>query len=440
MLDRQITANFITNIIDNDLKNKLHDNVYTRFPPEPNGYLHIGHVKSICLNFGLANDYSGKCNLRFDDTNPMKEDAKYITAIKEDINWLGFKWHKITYSSDYFIDFYNYAKELINKKLAYVCFLTKDEIRQYRGTLTIKGKNSPYRNTTVSENLINFDKMKAGKFSAGKCVLRLKANMGSPFMCMRDPTIYRISFFSHHRTHDKWCIYPMYDFAHPIADAIENITHSLCTLEFQDNRRLYDFILDNLDDFTKSNRPRQYEFSRLNLAYTIMSKRKINNLINNNILNDWDDPRLPTIKGLRRRGYNAASLKDFIAKIGISKIDTIFDIKILEDSLRDNLNNTAKRTMAVISPVEVEIENYSANIETIYAPLHPQNPAMGTREIFFSKNIYIDKADFCAVAPNNKYKRLAIGKEVRLRNSYIVKAHSFDSDSNGNIIKILCQL
>jgi glutaminyl-tRNA synthetase len=431
----QIT-NFIKNSIDADLKSGLHQNITLRFPPEPNGFLHIGHAKSICLNFGLALDYNGKCNLRLDDTNPTKENLEYINAIKENVSWLGFKWDNLTYSSQYFDDFYNYAVELISKGLAFVCFLNADEVREYRGTLTEAGKDSPYRNTSVQENLEHFAKMKNGEFAEGECVLRLKIDMASPFMVLRDPTIYRIIKQHHHQTGDKWCIYPMYDFAHPISDGLENITHSLCTLEFQDNRRLYDWVLDNLDDFNKPNRPHQYEFSRLNLANTLMSKRKLKQLVDDNKVSGWDDPRMPTIVGIKRRGYTPNAIKLFADRVGISKVDGITEMKILEDCARDDLNKNAKRTMAVIEPIEVEITNYTGELETLFAPNHPQNEEFGTRKISFSKSIYIDKNDFLEVAPNGKYKRLAIDKEVRLRNAYVIKAISCDKDEHGNISKI----
>ncbi len=431
-------TNFIRHQIDDDLTNKLHANIQTRFPPEPNGYLHIGHAKSICLNFGLAQDYNGKCNLRFDDTNPAKEDVEFIESIKADIEWLGFKWDgEAQYSSNYFEQFYDCAIELINKNLAYVCFLTAEQTREYRGTLKQAGKNSPHRDASIEENLTTLAQMKAGKFSEGECVLRAKIDMKSPFMCMRDPALYRIRFDKHHQTGNDWRIYPMYDFAHCISDAIEGITHSLCTLEFQDNRRLYDWILDNLDEFNQPNRPHQYEFSRLNLEYTVMSKRKLQLLVEQNLVNGWDDPRMPTISGLRRRGYTPASILDFADRIGISKVDSTTDMKILEDCARDDLNAKAPRTMGVIDPIKVIIENYPEDkIETLNAPIHPQNEAMGTREILFSRELYIDRADFLEVAPNKKFKRLAINKEVRLRNAYVINATTFDTDFDGNITTV----
>ena len=433
-------TNFIRNMIEKDLLEGKHKTVITRFPPEPNGYLHIGHAKSICLNFGTASDYDGYCNLRFDDTNPSKEDIEYVNSIKKDVEWLGFSWNdEVKFSSNYFDIFYDCALELINKKLAYVCFLSAEQTREYRGTLKKPGQNSPHRNSTVEENLSLFAKMKAGEFAEGECVLRAKIDMASSFMCMRDPTIYRIRFETHHQTNDNWCIYPMYDFAHCLGDAIEGVTHSICTLEFQDNRRIYNWILENLDAFNKPNRPHQYEFSRLNLEYATTSKRKLKLLVDNNHVSGWNDPRMPTISGLRRRGYTAASIRDFSDRIGVSKVNSLTDISILESSIRDDLNISAPRAMAVINPIKLIIENYpEGKIESLSAPIHPQNEEMGTREIFFSREIYIDKEDFTKVAPNNKFKRLAIDKEVRLRNSYVISASRFDADKDGNITTIYC--
>ena len=434
------STNFIQNVINKDLASGKHSSIKTRFPPEPNGYLHIGHAKSICLNFGTASEYSGYCNLRFDDTNPTKEDIEYVNSIKKDVKWLGFNWDsEVKFSSSYFDIFYQCAEELISKGLAYVCFLNSDETRKFRGTLKQPGENSPYRNTDIKENFKLFRKMKLGDFKAGECVLRAKIDMSSSFMCMRDPTLYRIRFETHHQTNDDWCIYPMYDFAHCLGDAIEGITHSLCTLEFQDNRRIYDWTLENLDKFNTLNRPHQYEFSRLNLEYATTSKRKLKLLVDNNHVNSWNDPRMPTISGLRRRGYTAASIRDFCERIGVSKVNSLTDISILESSIRDDLNNSAPRSMAVINPIKLVVENYpKGKIESLKAPVHPQNEEMGTREIFFSREIYIDKEDFLEVAPNNKYKRLAINKEVRLRNSYVIKATHFDSDKDGNVKTIYC--
>jgi glutaminyl-tRNA synthetase len=433
-------TNFIRNTIDEDLLKGKHRAIITRFPPEPNGYLHIGHAKSICLNFGTALDYGGYCNLRFDDTNPAKEDIEYVNSIKQDINWLGFNWNnEVKFSSSYFDIFFECAIELIKKELAYVCFLSAEQTRDYRGTLKKPGKNSPYRNTSIKENLSLFQKMKKGAFKEGECVLRAKINMSSNFMCMRDPTLYRIRFESHHQTNNEWCIYPMYDFAHCLGDAIEGVTHSICTLEFQDNRRIYNWILENIDAYNKPDRPHQYEFSRLNLEYATTSKRKLKLLVDNNHVTGWNDPRMPTISGLKRRGYTPKSIRDFSEKIGVSKVNSLTDISILESSIRDDLNKSAPRAMAVINPIKLVIENYpEGKIESLTAPIHPQNEEMGSRKIFFSREIYIDKEDFKEVAPNNKYKRLAINKEVRLRNSYIIKASSFDTDENGEISTIYC--
>jgi glutaminyl-tRNA synthetase len=434
------TRNFIHNIIDEDLAKGNHKKIITRFPPEPNGYLHIGHAKSICLNFGIASNYDGICNLRFDDTNPSKEDIEYVSSIKNDVEWLGFNWNNnVKFSSNYFDIFYECALELIEKELAYVCFLSAEKTRAYRGTLKNPGENSPYRNSSVQENLNLFKKMKLGEFKEGECVLRAKIDMASSFMCMRDPTIYRIKFEPHHQTKDEWCIYPMYDFAHCLGDAIEGVSHSICTLEFQDNRRIYDWFLENLDAFNKPDRPHQYEFSRLNLEFTTTSKRKLKLLVDQNYVLGWSDPRMPTISGLRRRGYTPTSIKDFSERIGVSKVNSLTDISILEASIRDDLNKSAPRAMAVINPIKVVIENYPyGKIESLKAPIHPQNEEMGTREIFFSREIYIDKEDFLEVAPNNKYKRLAINKEVRLRNSYVIKASSFEIGKNGEISTIYC--
>jgi len=433
-------TNFIRNIIDEDLSKGKHKTVITRFPPEPNGYLHIGHAKSICLNFSTASNYNGYCNLRFDDTNPSKEDIEFVESIKNDVKWLGYSWNKeVKFSSNYFDKYYDCAVELIKKELAYVCFLSADEIRQYRGTLKKPGKNSPYRNSSAEENLVFFQKMKAGEFKDGECVLRAKIDMSSSYMCMRDPTLYRIRFETHHQTNDKWCIYPMYDFAHCLGDAIEGVTHSICTLEFQDNRRIYDWILENLNEFNKPDRPHQYEFSRLNLEYATTSKRKLKLLVDNKYVSGWNDPRMPTISGLRRRGYTPESIRDFSERIGVSKVNSLTDISILESSIRDDLNTNAPRSMAVINPIKIVIENYSeGKIESLKAPNHPQNDTMGNREIFFSREIFIDQEDFKEVIPNNKFKRLAIGKEVRLRNAFIIKANRVEKDNKGNINTIFC--
>ena len=427
--------NFITQIIDEDLASGKHKSVHTRFPPEPNGYLHIGHAKSICLNFGLAKEYNGLCNLRFDDTNPVKEDVEYVDSIKADVEWLGFKWEgEPRYASDYFDALYGYAIELIEKGLAYVDELSPDQMREYRGTLTEPGKNSPYRDRSVEENLALFERMKNGEFAEGTLSLRAKIDMASPFMVMRDPVLYRIKFASHHQTGDKWCIYPMYDFTHCISDAIERITHSLCTLEFQDNRRLYDWVLDNIS--IERPLPHQYEFSGLNLAGTLTSKRKLLKLVNDGIVDGWNDPRMPTISGLRRRGYTPASLREFCRRIGVTKQDNVVEYSALEACIRDDLNENAPRAMAVIDPVRVVIENFEGE-ETLTAPNHPNRPELGERQLPFTKELYIDRADFREEA-NKQYKRLVLGKEVRLRNAYVIKAERVEKDANGEITTIFC--
>lgn len=429
------THNFITQIIDEDLASGKHKSVHTRFPPEPNGYLHIGHAKSICLNFGLAKEYQGLCNLRFDDTNPVKEDVEYVDSIKADVEWLGFKWEgEPRYASDYFDVLYGYAIELIEKGLAYVDELSPDEMREYRGTLTEPGKNSPYRDRSVEENLALFERMKNGEFAEGTLSLRAKIDMASPFMVMRDPVLYRIKFASHHQTGDKWCIYPMYDFTHCISDAIERITHSLCTLEFQDNRRLYDWVLENIS--IERPLPHQYEFSRLNLEGTLTSKRKLLKLVNDGIVDGWNDPRMPTISGLRRRGYTPASLREFCRRIGVTKQDNVVEYSALEACIREDLNENAPRAMAVIDPVRVVIENFEGE-ETLTAPNHPNRPELGERQLPFTKELYIDRADFREEA-NKQYKRLVLGKEVRLRNAYVIKAERVEKDANGEITTIFC--
>ena len=429
------THNFITQIIDEDLASGKHKSVHTRFPPEPNGYLHIGHAKSICLNFGLAKEYNGLCNLRFDDTNPVKEDVEYVDSIKADVEWLGFKWEgEPRYASDYFDALYGYAIELIEKGLAYVDELSPDQMREYRGTLTEPGKNSPYRDRSVEENLALFERMKNGEFAEGTLSLRAKIDMASPFMVMRDPVLYRIKFASHHQTGDKWCIYPMYDFTHCISDAIERITHSLCTLEFQDNRRLYDWVLENIS--IERPLPHQYEFSRLNLEGTLTSKRKLLKLVNDGIVDGWNDPRMPTISGLRRRGYTPASLREFCRRIGVTKQDNVVEYSALEACIRDDLNENAPRAMAVIDPVRVVIENFEGE-ETLTAPNHPNRPELGERQLPFTKELYIDRADFREEA-NKQYKRLVLGKEVRLRNAYVIKAERVEKDANGEITTIFC--
>ena len=429
-------SNFIRQIIDKDLADGKHTSVHTRFPPEPNGYLHIGHAKSICLNFGIAQDYQGQCNLRFDDTNPEKEDIEYVESIKKDVNWLGFEWDgEVCYSSNYFDKLYEYAIELINKGLAYVDELSPEQIREYRGTLTAPGKPSPYRDRPVEENLALFEKMRAGEFEEGKACLRAKIDMGSSFMVMRDPVIYRVRFATHHQTGDKWCIYPMYDFTHCISDALEGITHSICTLEFMDNRRLYDWVLDNI---TIDCRPHQYEFSRLNLEYTVMSKRKLNQLVTEKLVDGWDDPRMPTVSGLRRRGFTSASIREFCKRIGVTKQENMIEFGSLESCIRDDLNENAPRAMAVLDPVKIVIENFEAGaVETLTVANHPNKPEMGEREVPFTREVWIEREDFREEA-NKKYKRLVLGKEVRLRGAYVIKAERIEKDAEGNITTIFC--
>ncbi|OBU14880.1 glutamine--tRNA ligase [Photobacterium aquimaris] len=428
-------SNFIRQIIDADLASGKHTSIHTRFPPEPNGYLHIGHAKSICLNFGIAQDYQGQCNLRFDDTNPEKEDIEYVESIKNDVNWLGFEWSgEICYSSNYFDQLHGFAIELINKGLAYVDELSPEQMREYRGTLTQAGKHSPYRDRSVEDNLALFEKMKNGEVEEGKMCLRAKIDMASPFMVMRDPVIYRVRFATHHQTGDKWCIYPMYDFTHCISDALEGITHSICTLEFMDNRRLYDWVLENI---TIDCTPHQYEFSRLNLEYTVMSKRKLNQLVTDKLVNGWDDPRMPTISGLRRRGFTPGSMREFCKRIGVTKQDNTIEISSLESCIRDDLNENAPRAMAVLDPVKVVIENFDGETEVLTVANHPNKPEMGTREVPFSRELYIEREDFREEA-NKKYKRLVLGKEVRLRGAYVIQAERIEKDAEGNITTIYC--
>jgi glutaminyl-tRNA synthetase len=429
-------TNFIRQIIDKDLNSGLHDKIKTRFPPEPNGFLHIGHAKAICLNFGLAEDYSGSCNLRFDDTNPDKENIDFVNAIKEDVQWLGFQWDgKEKYSSDYFELLYSYALELVDKGLAYVDFSDQESVRKMRGTLKQPGTNSSYRDSTIEDNRMHFEAMRAGKYKEGECSLRAKVDMASPFMCMRDPVLYRIKFANHHQTGDRWCIYPMYDFTHCISDAIEKVTHSLCTLEFQDNRRLYDWVIENV---SAESTPRQYESSRLNLEYTVMSKRKLVQLVDEKFVSGWDDPRMPTIAGLRRRGYTPASIREFCIRIGVTKMDNLVEMGMLEACIREDLNVNAPRAMAVLNPIKVIIENYPDNeVEIIQAPNHPNDESMGTRDLSFSKALWIESDDFRESA-NKKFKRLVLGKEVRLRNAYVIKAERFDTDEQGDVTTVYC--
>ena len=429
----KIPRNFITDIIDEDLKNGTVTQVATRFPPEPNGYLHIGHAKSICLNFGLARDYHGTCNLRFDDTNPVKEDMEYINSIQRDVKWLGFEWNgEVRHSSDYFDRLFNYALELIDKGLAYVDELSPDEIREYRGTLKEPGKESPYRNRSIEENRTLFLKMRDGGYKEGEACLRAKIDMASPFICMRDPVIYRVRYATHALTGDKWCIYPMYDFTHCISDAIEHITHSICTLEFQDNRRLYDWVLEHI---SIDARPHQYEMSRLNLEYSITSKRKLNLLVTEGYVDGWDDPRLTTISGLRRRGYTPESIREFCRRIGVTKQENTVEMSALESCVREDLNARAPRAMAVLHPLRLVIDNYGEEgvTETSFkVPNHADHPAMGEREVSFSGELFIDEADFREEA-NKQYKRLKLGSEVRLRHSYIIKAVSCEKDETGKV-------
>ena len=433
-----ISSNFIENIVNEDLKaNKNNSRVHTRFPPEPNGYLHIGHAKSICLNFGIANEYKGLCNLRFDDTNPSREDTEYVDSIQEDVKWLGFDWDdRMFYASDYFDQIYEYAVQLINTGYAYVCDLTVTELREYRGTLTEPGKESPYRNRTVAENLALFTGMKAGEFADGARVLRAKIDMSSPNVNLRDPILYRIMRADHHRTGDKWCIYPMYDFAHPISDAIEGITHSICTLEFEDHRPLYDWLMVTLNI---ENPPQQIEFARLNVTNMVMSKRKLRELVEEGLVDGWDDPRMPTISGLRRRGYTPASIRDFCDQIGVAKSNSTVDIAMLEHCIREELNTTAHRVMAVLHPLKVVIENYpEGQVEELETENNPQQPETGMRTLPFSRELYIEQEDFME-NPSKKFFRLAPGKEVRLKSAYFIKCEQVIKDEQtGEVIELRC--
>ncbi len=436
--DEKDSLHFIENIIVEDIKNaKNNGRVHTRFPPEPNGYLHIGHAKAICLSFGMAQKYGGKCNLRFDDTNPTTEETEYVEAIMDDVKWLGFQWDKEPYyASDYFEQLYEWAKLLIRKDKAFVCDLTSDEISQHRGTPTRPGKESPYRNRSIEENLDLLERMKNGEFPDGSKVLRAKIDMASPNMHMRDPAMYRIRKAHHHRTGDKWCIYPMYDYAHGQSDYIEGITHSLCTLEFEVHRPLYDWFLNNLID--TEYRPRQIEFARLNLTYTVMSKRKLLELVKGNYVTGWDDPRMPTIRGLRRRGYTAAAIRNFSDRIGVAKRENIIELDLLEFSIREDLNKVATRVMAVIDPIKVVITNYKENeSELLEAVNNPEDESAGTRNIKFSREIYIEREDFMEI-PSKKYYRLSPGMEVRLRYAYFIKCHDVVKDAEGNITEIHC--
>ena len=437
-MTKQPSIDFIRAIINRDLKaNKNDGRVATRFPPEPNGYLHIGHAKSICLNFGIAADYTGTCNLRFDDTDPSGETIEYVDAIKRDVRWLGFEWNdRDFFASDYFEQLYQYAVQLIKAGKAYVCSLTPDEIREYRGTLTEPGKESPYRSRSIDENLDLFERMRAGEFADGTQVLRAKINMASPNLTMRDPVIYRIKKVTHYRTGDQWCIYPMYDFAHCLSDSIEQITHSICTLEFENNRPLYDWILDELKTPCH---PQQIEFARLNLSHTVMSKRLLAELVRKGLVIGWADPRMPTLAGMRRRGYPPDAIRDFCDRIGVAKNDSIVDMELLEHCVRDDLNQHAPRAMVVLRPLKIIIDNYpQGKTEEFEAPNHPQDPTMGSRKILFSRELYIERDDFMEDAPK-KFFRLAPGREVRLRNAYFIKCEGVVKDEKtGEIVEVHC--
>ena len=431
-------ADFIHEIIEADLKaNKNGGRVATRFPPEPNGYLHIGHAKSICLNFGIAQEYGGRCNLRFDDTNPCKEEVEFVESIKEDVRWLGFDWgDRLYFASDYFHRLYDCAVQLIRKGKAYVDSLSADEIREYRGTLTEPGRNSPYRDRSVQENLELFERMRAGEFADGAHVLRAKIDMASPNLNMRDPVLYRIRHVAHHRTGDRWCIYPMYDFTHALSDSFERITHSLCTLEFEDHRPLYDWVLDTLE---VECHPQQIEFARLNLSYTVLSKRKLLELVEGGYVGGWDDPRMPTISGLRRRGYTPEAIRDFCARIGVAKKENVVDVALLEHALREDLNRRAPRVMAVLRPIRLVIENYPEDrVEYLEAVNNPEDPSAGTRRVPFSRELYIERDDFLEDPPA-RYYRLAPGREVRLRYAYVIRCVGVVKDPrSGEILELRC--
>ena len=427
-------SHFLQKILKKDLASGWHTKIVTRFPPEPNGYLHIGHAKSICLNFGLAEEFGGECNLRFDDTNPEKESQEYIDSIQSDVNWLGFQWAgDIHYSSDYFEKLHDYAVHLINHGDAYVCDLSAEQAREYRGSLTEPGRNSPYRDRSIEENLALFAKMRVGDFDEGSCVLRAKIDMAAANINLRDPIIYRIRKVSHHQTGDAWCIYPTYDFTHGQSDAEELITHSICTLEFEDHRPLYDWFLAHLPVPAK---PRQYEFSRLNLNYTVTSKRKLKQLVDEQHVSGWDDPRMPTISGLRRRGYTPLSIRNFCERIGVTRKDGVVDVSMLEHAIREDLDANASRAMCVLNPVKVVLENYpEEQVQALEVPRHPQQEAMGKRTIYMSREIYIDRADFEEVAPP-KWKRWSLEAAVRLRGSYVIKCTDIVRDSAGNITEL----
>lgn len=435
MENRSTSSNFIKNIVIEDVEAGKHKEIITRFPPEPNGYLHIGHAKSIVLNFELADEFGGKTNLRFDDTNPTKEDTEYVESIKEDVKWLGFDWDSLYFASDYFDEMYNRALLLIKKGLAYVDDLSAEEIRQYRGTLTEPGKESPHRNRTIEENLDLFERMRKGEFKDGEKVLRAKIDMASPNINMRDPVLYRITHASHHNTGDKWCIYPMYDFAHPIEDAIEGVTHSICTLEFEDHRPLYDWVVRECE---MESQPRQIEFARLNLTNTVMSKRKLKLLVDEKVVDGWDDPRMPTISGLRRRGYTPESVRNFCKEIGVAKSNSVVDAAMLDHFIREDLNYKAPRMMAVLRPIKVVITNYPEDqVEMLEVENNLDHPELGNRVVPFSREIYIDQEDFMENPPK-KYFRLFPGNEVRLKSAYFIKCNEVIKDDNGDIIELRC--
>lgn len=435
MEEKKISSNFIHDFIDEDLASGVKSRVQTRFPPEPNGYLHIGHAKALCIDFSTAEKYNGVCNLRFDDTNPSREDVEYIDAIKEDIKWLGFHWDNVFFASSYFDFVYDCAIKLIKDGKAYVDDLSADEIREYRGTLTEPGRESPYRNRSVEENLDLFKRMTDGEFGNGEKVLRAKIDMSSPNLNMRDPVIYRISHVSHHQTGDKWCVYPMYDFAHPLSDAKEGVTFSLCSLEFENHRPLYNWVVDQIG-FDEP--PRQIEFARLNINYCVTSKRKLLEMVNKGIVSGWDDPRMITLCGMRRRGYSAAAVRDFIDRVGVSKADSTVDYGLLEACVRDDLNAKAPRAMAVLRPLKVVIDNYpEGQSEDFEVELHPEHPEFGTRKVTFSRELYVDQDDFMA-EPVKKYFRLFPGNEVRFKSAYFIKCNSYDTDENGNVTCLHC--
>jgi len=436
MNNEEIKTNFIHDIIDADLASGKRSEIVTRFPPEPNGYLHIGHAKAICLDFGTAEKYNGQCHLRFDDTNPKAEDEEYVQSIQEDIKWLGFDWgDKLFWASNYFDTMYDYAVQLISKGKAYVCELTQEEFKDYRGIPTEPGKEPPGRSLSVEENLALFEKMKNGEFKDGACVLRANIDMTSPNLHLRDPALYRIKRATHHNTGDQWCIYPMYDFAHCIEDSIEGVTHSMCTLEFEVHRPLYNWILETLGVF----QPQQIEFSRLNLTYTVMSKRKLLELVNEKLVNGWDDPRMPTLCGMRRRGFTAAAVRNFCGILGATKVESISEIELFESIVRDDLNETSLRAMAVLDPIKVIIENYPADlVEEFELPNHPKKEELGKRIVPFSRELFIERNDYIDVPPNNKFKGFFVGREVRLRGAYLATCTAVEKDAEDNVVSITC--